>query len=159
MHPVLPECCWTTRSVLAWPPRRDAGQSAAAANGFISCRSSLAGSWSSPAGIVIQGGGTFWPVVGTSIDVILLATNTATASHFGGREGCWGCLAWIRYRGQCGRIRARRGTTMWQCCHTNSGTDSRKQGSQASTSLDPSSAKTRPRMPPFMGKSLATWLS
>jgi lipid-binding SYLF domain-containing protein len=71
-------------------PRREPGHSAVDAKGFVSCRPSLAGSWSGPAGIAIEGGGTFWAVVGNSIDLILLATNAATAAHFGDRQGVLG---------------------------------------------------------------------
>jgi lipid-binding SYLF domain-containing protein len=39
---------------------------------------------------VISGGGTFWPVVGAEIDLIILAMNQSTASHFGDREGILG---------------------------------------------------------------------
>jgi lipid-binding SYLF domain-containing protein len=51
-------------------------------NGFASCRPNLSGDWSGPAAIVIEGGGIFWPVYGSRIDVILLATNPSVASHF-----------------------------------------------------------------------------
>jgi lipid-binding SYLF domain-containing protein len=71
-------------------PRRGSGPSAADAKGFVSCRPSRAGSWSRPAAFTIEGGGTFWPVMGASIDVILLATNPVTASRFGDREGMLG---------------------------------------------------------------------
>jgi lipid-binding SYLF domain-containing protein len=61
-------------------PRRDADDTSAGAKGFISCRPSRAGSWSSPAGIVIEGGGIFWPVYGTRVDVIVLTSNRTIAS-------------------------------------------------------------------------------
>ena len=48
----------------------------------MSCRPDRGGAWSNPAAIVIEGGGTFWPVVGIEIDVIMLTTNPSTASHF-----------------------------------------------------------------------------
>ena len=63
-------------------PRRDPDQGAANMNGFASCRPSLSGDWSDPAAILIEGGGIFWPVYSTRIDVILLATNSSTAAQF-----------------------------------------------------------------------------
>jgi lipid-binding SYLF domain-containing protein len=67
-------------------PRRDRGESAVDAKGFVSCRQNAAEAWTNPAAIAISGGGTFWTVVGTEIDLILLAMNQSTASHFGDRE-------------------------------------------------------------------------
>jgi lipid-binding SYLF domain-containing protein len=67
-------------------PRRDRGQSAADTKGFVSCRQNRDAAWTNPAAIVISGGGTFWPVVGTEIDLIILAMNQSTASYFGDRE-------------------------------------------------------------------------
>jgi lipid-binding SYLF domain-containing protein len=63
-------------------PRRDSSQTAADAKGFVSCRASRTGSWSSPAGIVIAGGGVFWPVYGSRIDAIVLTTNRTIAARF-----------------------------------------------------------------------------
>ncbi len=63
-------------------PRRDADQTAAGAKGFVSCRPSRTASWSSPAGIVIAGGGVFWPVYGSRIDAIVLTTNRTIAARF-----------------------------------------------------------------------------
>jgi hypothetical protein len=63
-------------------PRRDPDQTAADAKGFASCRPSRTGSWSSPAGIVIAGGGVFWPVYGSRIDTIVLTTNRTVAARF-----------------------------------------------------------------------------
>ena len=71
-------------------PRRDRGQNAVDAKGFVSCRQNRDVAWTNPAAIVISGGGTFWPVVGTEIDLIILAMNQATDSHFGDREGMLG---------------------------------------------------------------------
>ncbi len=64
-------------------PRRDSSDTAPDAKGFVSCRSSRTGSWSSPAGIVIAGGGIFWPVYGSRIDAFVLTTNRMVASRFG----------------------------------------------------------------------------
>jgi lipid-binding SYLF domain-containing protein len=63
-------------------PRRDADQAAADAKGFVSCRSSRTGSWSRPAGVVIAGGGIFWPVYGSRIDAIVLTSNRTVAARF-----------------------------------------------------------------------------
>jgi lipid-binding SYLF domain-containing protein len=71
-------------------PRRDRGQSGADAKGFVSCRQNRNAAWTNPAAIVISGGGTFWPVVGAEIDLIILAMNQSTVSHFGDREGMLG---------------------------------------------------------------------
>ena len=78
----------TTQTLLAHAlclvvaPRRDSDQSAADMKGFASCRPNLTGDWSGPAAIVMEGGGIFWPVYGSRIDVILLATNPSAVSHF-----------------------------------------------------------------------------
>jgi lipid-binding SYLF domain-containing protein len=71
-------------------PRRDPGQGGAGAKGFVSCRQNRDVAWSNPAAIVISGGGTFWSVVGTEIDLVILAMNQSTASHFGDRDGILG---------------------------------------------------------------------
>jgi lipid-binding SYLF domain-containing protein len=71
---------------IAVTPRRDRGQSSADARGFVSCRQSRDEAWTHPAAIVISGGGTFWPVVGNEIDLIILSMYGSTASHFGDRE-------------------------------------------------------------------------
>jgi lipid-binding SYLF domain-containing protein len=56
----------------------------------VSCRPDRGGAWSNPAAIAIEGGGTFWPVVGSEIDLILLATNRLAASRFGDSEAMLG---------------------------------------------------------------------
>ena len=71
-------------------PRSNPEVSAAEVNGFASCRPGLEGAWSNPAAIVIEGGGIFWPVFGSRIDVILLTTNQSTASRFSDPEGLLG---------------------------------------------------------------------
>jgi lipid-binding SYLF domain-containing protein len=63
-------------------PRRNSEETAADARGFVSCRPSGAASWSSPAAIVIAGGGIFWPVYGSRIDAIVLTANRTVASRF-----------------------------------------------------------------------------
>ena len=63
-------------------PRRDSDETAADAKGFVSCRPNGTGSWSSPAGIVIAGGGIFWPVYGSRIDTVVLTTNAKIAARF-----------------------------------------------------------------------------
>lgn len=63
-------------------PRRDSDETAADAKGFVSCRPSKSGPWSSPAAIVIAGGGIFWPVYGSRIDAFVLTTNRTVASRF-----------------------------------------------------------------------------
>jgi lipid-binding SYLF domain-containing protein len=71
-------------------PRRDPDETASNEKGFFSCRPDRNAAWSNPAAIAIEGGGTFWRVSGVSFDLILLATNQATASHFADREGFLG---------------------------------------------------------------------
>jgi lipid-binding SYLF domain-containing protein len=71
-------------------PRRDPGQSAVDAKGFVSCRANRDATWSNPAAIVISGGGIFWPVLGARIDLILLTTNRSIASYFDHPEGLLG---------------------------------------------------------------------
>jgi hypothetical protein len=67
-------------------PRYESGQKAVDMRGFVSCRTSPGGTWSNPAAFRIEGGGTFWPVIGASMDLILVATNHPTAARFGDRE-------------------------------------------------------------------------
>jgi lipid-binding SYLF domain-containing protein len=71
-------------------PRRDPDLSAIDVSGFASCRPNPGGDWSNPAAVVIEGGGVFWPVFGSKIDVILLTTNPSTARHFGDPLGILG---------------------------------------------------------------------
>jgi lipid-binding SYLF domain-containing protein len=57
-----------------------------AAKGFVSCRRNRNAAWTNPAAIVISCGGTFWPVMGAEIDLIILAVNQPATAHFGDRD-------------------------------------------------------------------------